>query len=81
MKDALSRVLLMCASFDAPSIGDHDDLIASLGLLFIDMHNDYENVGEMGGIHRVDGYVVDGYFFQMVFFYLPPDSLSKSLSF
>ena len=60
MKDALSIVLLMHIGFTTPSVGDHDDLIGPLGLLFIDMHHGCENVGEMGCISHVNGYVVSG---------------------
>ena len=80
-KDSLSKVILMCICFGAPSFGDHDDLIGPLGLLFVDMHHDYENVGKMGIIRCVDGYVFSGCFFRMVFCYFLPESLSKSLPF
>ena len=63
VKEALSRVLLMHVGFGAPSVSDHDDLIGLLGLIFVDMHHGCENVGGMGGIHRVDGYAGDGYLF------------------
>ena len=78
IKDALSMVLLMCTGFGTPSIDDRDDLIGPLGLLFVDMHHDYENVCKMGSIHHVDVYVFGGYFFQKVFFYFLPKILSLS---
>ena len=58
IKDALPMILLMLTSFGTPSVGYHDDLIGLLGLLFVDIHHGYGNVGKMGGNHYVDGYDV-----------------------
>ena len=58
VKDALLMVILMRTSLGTPSISYHDDLIGPLGLLFVDIHHGYENVGKMGGNGYVDGYDV-----------------------
>ena len=79
VKETLLRVLLMRVGFGAPSVDGHDGLIGPFGLIFVDMHHDGENVGRMGGIHRVDGYVVGCEIFRMIFCYFLPES--KSLSF
>ena len=63
VKDDLSMVLLMHICFGTPSIRYHDDLFGPLGLLFVNIHRGYENVGKMVGNHYFDVYDVDGYSF------------------
>ena len=81
VKDAPSSVILMWDGFGTPSVKKYYELIGLLSLLYVDVPNDYGNVGGTSGIRHVNDYDVDGYFFLTVIFYFLLENSSKALSY